>query len=76
MQHREKHLSSPHIFVLQGYFFLFPDVKESMFIFLISTLSLIPGLRIQIRNFSSSFHREKTGSFKERNTKSAVHLKE
>lgn len=79
MQHHEKHLSSPHVFVMQGFFFFFflsPDVKESMFIFLLSMSSLIPGLRIRKRNFSSSLPREKTGSFKERNTESTVHLKE
>lgn len=52
MQRREEHLSSPHLFVMQG-FFLFPDVKESVFISLISVSSLTPGLRIRIRNFSS-----------------------
>lgn len=74
MQHHGKHLSSPHLFVMQGFFFLFPDVKDSMLIFFVCVSSLIPGLRIRARNFCLSLPREKTGSFKERNTDSTVHL--
>lgn len=59
-----------------GLFFLFPDVKDSTLIFFVCMSSLIPGLRIRARNFCSSLPREKTGSFKERNTDSTVHLTE
>lgn len=59
-----------------GPFFLFPHVKDAVFVFFVCMSSVIPGLRIRARNFCSSLPREKTGSFEERNTDSTVHLTE
>lgn len=78
MQHHGKRPSSPHLFVMQGFFFFFffPTCEDSVFIFSVCMSSLIPGLRIRARNFCSSLPREKTGSFEERNIDSTVHLTE
>lgn len=76
MQHQEEHPSSPHFLVRQVFvfFFLFPNVKENMSIFLASTSSFIPGLGFRIGNFFAYLPRQH--SFKKRSAESTVCLQE